>query len=1107
MSEPSYFIQKSTILAPNGEDEDTNLLLNAAYSSFYRQDHEESNHLLSSSSCFENYSSNLQNSIPVATHLNNLQKTPKTVSFVHHINKLRSSTPKASSLLSPFASDVTEIKFKLKDTNCKNQNTTVSNCEKLILDISNDTLDFQSTTNFSQFKRSSYVDYLNNSLNCSKFKCHNTQNETSISSYLSAKELKTPATNAKLPILTNKTINESLINSVNEYRVTENELEILNKPDSCKHEEIFSILNGPECKCNEELNKTCNSNSLFASFKSHDSDLISFQDDLEWKSNNSYIDKIHLKDSSSKLNGKSLSSDYEPFGSVEQFQSRDISIVNDLYDETVNDMMNDILNHLFPKMPNTYVPHHYTEEKNDFPINDGSDVHKEAFCILNNAENTVEVSEITSIKSKIQNSKEFITDKMKINEATIRCESNTDNANSKNDFNFFNLLNNNKENISEFPKTLNFRGRNSKAIKIQEITANSRLAGFPGKICKDLTNLLNGTFPTKLQICSDFTKSKADSTESLFVNSKPEPIVHKEYWKHTDNEKYSSHMTGLPIRDWRPFKMELLKYDSKMSVNNNFKALVEKFIENIMLFNIPICKTQEIMLNFEVYDKSRLLCNQNSNSLIRTGFLNPVTISLQNLIVDKSNELNSHYSIHPYGKGATSKLKPQDAASKNPCICLQSNLSLSIADAQNSAFERNEISLKIFDSISNSKLHNVRQMSNESKICEYLENDKDNRKHNGLDNKEVLKSKVFQNISNAATLAPINNEALNSQSKRFEVSRFPEDISKTYNLFPSRVSINTSIKSSSKSRTDSSETVETDISITSNSDSEDSMEISEEVPKHGNKRLPLQELFDIDKMIAKAVIQTFTDLGSSRGLKQSQILKYINQHKMIKRHSKVNRDIQNFLKVSNEVGIMSRKGLRYFLSEGSNSFSKKKKEIKNKCKTVKTGMELKVKTPALTRVKARRTTLEVITPEKIKTRNVSKMKTLKTPAPSTGAKAKRSTIASETCKKIKTRRAAHKEKIPALTRIKTKKDASEMITPQKMKTRKAAFKIKTPASARIKQFKKGITTSLPSSSNSKYLLLSNEAKSYICHKTKIELRSPTIYKNLRSRVILMKKDA
>ncbi|GBM97965.1 hypothetical protein AVEN_208076-1 [Araneus ventricosus] len=1059
MPEPSSDIQKNTTFLPNIINGEAYFMPNVACSSFHHQgkcDYGESSHILHSSGCVEDFhvshSSNLRNSTPkssVVSHSNNLQRTPETASFANRSCNLQSSTPNASSRLSPFASDLTEVKLVHKNTHDMNQNTAEKNCEGLNLDISNDIFEFQTGMD------SNYEGCVGSSLNFLKLKCQSTQNASQMSTYFSANGLKTPTTDVKLPMLTNKALkvpSESPSNSVNEYKITENVLKTLNT-NSCRRQGKFSMHSSEE-KYIGEVHKTCNSESLFESFDIHDSDLISFQDNLECKPNCNCIDKINPIDFSSDLNCKSLSNAYETFESTDQFACRDSLTVNNHYNESVHEIVHDILNHLSPEICDICSSDHFTEEKT-CPFPDESNFLKEVFCMIDNAENLAEVSEVESLTSKTPNLNEFLPDTVEISEAADQRELNSENVNLKNDFDFLKVCNNSRNNIAAHHRTLG--GRNSKTIKTQDIATNTSQKqyenSFPGVICKELSNLRNETFSRTLDICSDLAKS-IQPAELLFVNSKPETTTSKKFGKNSNNEKSSSHMGKLALGKWSPFKMGF-EGGSNISILNNFKTLLGKNAANINIFNTSICKAQENMLNFEVHKELRLLCNHNLSSLISSGFPQSVIISLHKLIADKSNSLNSYYSNPPHMKCVTSNIKPEDTLSNNSDVFLKSDL-FSVNNRP-SAFVQNGISLEICGSSRNSKLYDTHQMSNESKACEYLESNKDKC----LDSDMIFKSKDFQNVSNAITFVPMHDETLSSQSNMFEVSRFPGDISETSN----DIRLDTSIKSSPNYLSDSSESFKTDISMTSDSDSENFMENSKKASEHESKSLPLQDLFDIDKMVAKAVVQTFTDLGSSRGLKQSQIVKHINQRNMIKIHSKLNQDIQNFLKVSCEVGIMRKKGFRYFLSERTSSLSKKRKGTKNKCKSPKRRDELKVKS-ASTKIKTRKSALEMVTPTGIKRRAVFKVGTL------------------------------------ASTKIKVKRDTLEMKTPTRIKTGKAAFQVETPAYARIKKLRKNSS----SSSNAKRLFSGNKKKFSVCQRTKAELGSPIIYKKLRSRVILLKND-
>ncbi|GFQ76064.1 uncharacterized protein TNCT_310821 [Trichonephila clavata] len=199
------------------------------------------------------------------------------------------------------------------------------------------------------------------------------------------------------------------------------------------------------------------------------------------------------------------------------------------------------------------------------------------------------------------------------------------------------------------------------------------------------------------------------------------------------------------------------------------------------------------------------------------------------------------------------------------------------------------------------------------------------------------------------------NNTLNDQISTIEMTNIPMETLENIQFHPSHVYSRNSLKINLEDLNNSSESSETDTSMTSSPNfrvgafKKDSKSTS----KGENRFLPVQELFEVEKTISKAVVQALTDIGTNRGLQQSQIVKYIRQHKLAKIHSKFNQEIQKFLKLSTEVGILKKNGSKYLLScQGTFPLSKRKmpsKQIESKASKKSTS---EVRTPISTRTKA-----------------------------------------------------------------------------------------------------------------------------------------------------------
>ncbi|GIY59378.1 uncharacterized protein CDAR_33731 [Caerostris darwini] len=197
--------------------------------------------------------------------------------------------------------------------------------------------------------------------------------------------------------------------------------------------------------------------------------------------------------------------------------------------------------------------------------------------------------------------------------------------------------------------------------------------------------------------------------------------------------------------------------------------------------------------------------------------------------------------------------------------------------------------------------------------------------------------------SSAYILRPISDYTVKSEVNKDEISLSPENIPEDYAC---------KLSTYTKDITTSSNSPEIDPWSTWNPNL--NVETSRKY-KYGNasKNQPLQELFEADGKIAKAVIQTFTDICTNRGLKLSQIVKHIKQRKLVRTNAKLNQDIQRFLKLSTDKGVVQKNGFKYLLCEKdvvsrSKHTNKTKKDL---CKTPKRKPTFKINTPGSKKIK------------------------------------------------------------------------------------------------------------------------------------------------------------
>ncbi|GFX57805.1 uncharacterized protein TNCV_943651 [Trichonephila clavipes] len=793
--------------------------------------------------------------------------------------------------------------------------------EKSSKDVFNSNFDFLSEINHSQNLESE---------KCSSGKeKYKSKNSLSFSAYLNKSEVISTTAEIKQPSLSKLITDQYLLEKKHQKNLNYSESNSL----SSSLPERYSTSHSSEEEQYPYINDSNVNKSLCSSLELSNVNFVSFQNDLDYESNYSNTDNDICEELVNILNSRISLGNDKDFNSTEQRESRTSLTMRNNCDEIIFGNVSSkncslISNNFSTNKLSAESYDSDTEFKNFSKLIDGSNGDKAYFDVSKKYKNSIDFPKTTLQKSGIRNLNESDSHIKENIEYTYQSASSYKPVN----VNYFNgeNLSNTARKFSAEEKEKPLTEYNSGIIKTSNSGSYSPVnfhhkANSKKSMGMSFSNKFFDLHESDLSLVQSKLppNHKNNDVELLYQNYKERCNVTNEILQ--SKEKH-------PEEIWKNSSREISPLTSEM--------LTKKHIEFQITPSKTVLRDQAIMLKAELDIKSGLLGDLNLESITRKRYF----------------EGSPNYNILPDGidkfrlnSGRNIKIfLPSDIK-----VCVNSNWFSGKVDSHRSMCV-SEILNSDAKYLKETESECIRfNISNPRKCSKEVKRISCSKSNIFTSNKVACNSQLSS--EKCFLEGSYCNNALNDQISTIQMTNIPKESLDNIEFHRSHVYSRNSLKINLEDLNNSSESSETDTSVTSNSNFRVGafQKDSKSTSKGENRFLPVQELFEVEKTIAKAVVQALTDIGTNRGLQQSRIVKYIRQHKLAKIHSKFNQEIQKFLKLSTEVGILKKNGSKYLLScQGTFLHSKRKKPSKQIDSKASKKSTSGVRTPISTRTKA-----------------------------------------------------------------------------------------------------------------------------------------------------------